>query len=342
MHSARTIVMWMATIALLIVGSARATELTPARSGSVEFLPADTEASVPERFQLSRHSFDFQQMPVATTARNLRMSKVTFPSPVVTPHEANNTVHCEYFCPVDAQGAPGVIVLHIMGGDFDLSRLFCRALASKGVAALFLKMPYYGERRQPGSPARMVSLDPHETVQGMTQAVLDVRQAAAWLGAQQEVDREQLGIMGISLGGITSALAAGVEPRFHKACLILAGGDMGEVAWTSEELEPLRKHWLEKGGSKESLFAALAPVDPIRYARPDPARQILMLNASQDEVVPPVCTVALWKAFGEPPIIWWEAGHYSAMRYIFDGMAKTVEFFRPGGNAPKSAGKPPA
>jgi hypothetical protein len=241
MYHARTIALLLATTAIANSFSTPAAELAPVRSGTVEFLPADTETSVPERFRLSRHSFSFQQAPVATTARNLRMSKVTFPSPVVTPHEANNTVHCEYFCPTDARNAPGVIVLHIMGGDFDLSRLFCRTLASKGVAALFLKMPYYGERRQPGSPARMVSLDPHDTVQGMTQAVLDVRQAAAWLAAQDEVDGEQLGIMGISLGGITSALAAGIEPRFHKVCLILAGGDMGEVAWTSAELEPLRK-----------------------------------------------------------------------------------------------------
>ena len=121
---------------------------------------------------------------------------------------ANNTVHCEFFRPLAPGKHPGVVVLHILGGDFDLSRLFCRSLASRNVAALFVKMPHYGPRREPGSTARMVSLDPRETVRGMTQAVLDVRRAAAWLGAQESVDPEQLGIMGISLGGITSALAA--------------------------------------------------------------------------------------------------------------------------------------
>jgi len=228
-------------------------------------------------------------------------------------------------------------VLHILGGDFDLSRLFCRALASHGVAALFVKMPYYGPRRQPDSPARMVSIDPEETVRGMTQAVLDVRQAAAWLAAQQDVDPGQLGIMGISLGGITSALAASVEPRFAKVCLILAGGDMGEVAWTSTEMAPLRKHWIESGRSKEALFALLKSVDPVTYAEPVPGRQILMLNARQDEVIPPACTEALWRAFGEPEIVWWDAGHYTAARYLFDGMARTVRFFQPGGTAQSTA-----
>ncbi len=334
-----------ATIVAALTPGSMAAEHSSARRGVVEFRCSNTERNLPERFQLAPHQFEFAEVPVSSVARNVQLSKVTFPSPVETPHENNNTVHCEYFCPLGEKnageaGVPGVVVLHILGGDFDLSRLFCRTLASRGVAALFVKMPYYGERRQPGSSARMVSVDPEETVRGMTQAVLDVRQAAAWLGAQDHVDGAQLGIMGISLGGITSALAAGVEPRFHKVCLILAGGDMGEVAWTSEELAPLREKWIASGGTKEQLFALFRPVDPITYAKPVPGRSILMLNASHDEVVPPACTEALWRAYGEPRIIWWNAGHYSAARYLFDGMAEAVRFFQPdGGNADQSTAK---
>jgi dienelactone hydrolase len=326
-----------ATVVAALTSRSIAADASAARRGVIEFQCGDSERSLPERFQLAPHQFEFAEVPVSSVARNMRLSKVTFPSPVETPHENNNTVHCEYFCPLGENNSelggearvPGVIVLHILGGDFDLSRLFCRTLASRGVAALFLKMPYYGERRQPGSPARMVSVDPEETVRGMTQAVLDVRQAVAWLGAQENVDEAQLGIMGISLGGITSALASGVEPRFHKVCLILAGGDMGEVAWTSEELAPLRENWVASGGTKEQLFALFRPVDPITYAKPVPGRKILMLNASHDEVVPPACTQALWRAYGEPPIVWWNAGHYSAARYLFDGMAEAARFFQP-------------
>jgi dienelactone hydrolase len=222
---------------------------------------------------------------------------------------------------------PGVIVLHILGGDFDLARVFCRALASKGVAALFLKMPYYGERRQPDSPARMISLEPEETVRGMTQAVLDIRQAASWLASQEEIDPQQLGIMGISLGGITAALTAGIEPRFHKVCLLLAGGDMGEVAWNSKELAPVREHWTAQGRTREQLVEALKVIDPVTYAKSVPGRRVLMLNASRDEVVPPACTLALWRALGKPEIVWWDAGHYSAARYLGSGMLRVVDFF---------------
>ena len=331
---------WL-VLALLVAagrsGAACGGEARTVTSGVVQYECAEGEASLPERFQLAPHSFEFEQSPLRTSSRKLRLSRLTFPSPVVTPHPNNNTVHCEYFRPIrDASASesktPGVIVLHILEGNFELARLFCRALASRDVAALLLKMPYYGERRQPGSPARMVSIDPEETVRGMTQAVLDVRRAAAWLAEQDGVDRDQLGIMGISLGGITGALAASVEPRFTKVCLILAGGDMGSVAWTSTELAPMREHWLAAGRTKEELFEVLRPVDPIQYVKPLPGRKILMLNARDDEVVPRECTEALWRAFGEPPIVWWNAGHYSAMRYIFDGVAEAVNFFQPDGD----------
>ena len=38
---------------------------------------------------------------------------------------------------------------------------------------------------------------------------------------------------------------------------------MGEVAWTSTEMAPLRKAWTDKGGRRASLFAVLRAVDPV-------------------------------------------------------------------------------
>jgi dienelactone hydrolase len=195
------------------------------------------------------------------------------------------------------------------------------------VAALFVKMPYYGPRRQPDVKARMVSLDPHETVRGMTQAVLDVRQATAWLGSRAEIDGDQLGILGISLGGITAALASSAEPRLQNICLILAGGDIGEVAWNAPHLKKLRANWEAAGGTKESLIELLRPVDPATNAAKARGRRILMLNAAEDEVIPPACTKSLWQALGQPEIVWWNAGHYSAAQYIFEGLARAVRFF---------------
>jgi hypothetical protein len=341
---------WLALVAWLAAPLAGLRAAEPVREGTVTYTPAANEHLVAERFRLPEATFAFRQQAQETVCTKIAIWEVTFPSPVVTPHPNNNTVHCEYFQPLPAAmgpaakgpGAkgPGVIVLHILGGDFDLSRLFCRTLAHRGVAALFVKLPYYGPRRQPEADVRMVSRDPRQTVEGMTQAVLDIRRARAWLAAQEEVDPQQTGIFGISLGGITSALAAAAEPRFAHVCLMLAGGDMGQVGWTSPELAEVRRFWQESGQTKEAFYETLRPIDPVTYAASLRGRRVLMLNARYDEVIPPACTLSLWRALGEPEIVWLDAGHYSAMRFIFEGLAKVTRFFEAAGAPAPPAASP--
>jgi cephalosporin-C deacetylase-like acetyl esterase len=304
-------------------------EAAAPRRGTIHFQPAAGEARVPRQFRMEPHAFPFAQTTPHHVTSKLAVSRIAFPSPVTTPHEKNNTVHCEYFCPAVEKGqtVPGVIVLHILGGDFALSRLFCLTLSSGGAATLFVKMPYYGPRQQPGVDVRMVSADARQTVAGMTQAVLDIRRAAAWLAAQDEIDADRIGICGVSLGGITAALAATAEPRIAKICPILAGGDVGKIAWESPKVRETREKWIRSGGTRQSLAELLRTVDPVTYAANVRDREILMLNAKDDEIIPRACTESLWEAFGRPRIVWFSGGHYSSARNIFSVLKLVAEFF---------------
>jgi dienelactone hydrolase len=299
----------------------------PIERGTVEFKPSEAENSIAERFQLQAGAFDWQSRRMETVTETIEVWDVTFPSPVKTPEELNNTVHGEYYRSRLPGRRPGVIVLHILGGDFPLSRLFANALAQHGVNALFLKMPYYGPRRDPISRRRMVSANPLETVEGMTQAVLDIRRGVSWLIARPEIDPDNVGVFGISLGGITAALAAGVEPRIKNVCLLLAGGDVGQATWDSHELRAVRERWLAEGRTREEYFEVLRVVDPVTYAAAARDKRILMLNAASDEVIPRRCTESLWQALGEPKIRWYSGGHYSVMRHIFGVLLKVPHFF---------------
>jgi len=300
------------------------------RRGEVQFAPVASETQVvPKPFQLAAGKFGFEQKPQTSWTDGVAMSLVTFASPVVTPEANNNTVHCEYFCPTTPGKHSAVIVLHILGGDFPLARVFANNFAQHGVAALFVKMPYYGERRQPGSPVRMVSTDPEETARGMTQAVKDIRYAAAWLAAQDEVDPKQLGVFGISLGGITASLAASAEPRFVKVCPALAGGDLGLILRDSQEhhLSAARERWLAQGHSIDDLDNLMKTIDPCCCLHADANRKVLMLNAEHDEIIPRECTDRLCQAFGNPPIVWYNCGHYTAALHIIDALQRTADFF---------------
>jgi dienelactone hydrolase len=318
------------------------------RPSVVRFAPVLPEATegVPSRFQLGPHEFTYRMTRRPAGWGGLVPSwDVAFPSPLVTEHACNNEVSCEYFEPQGEGRHPGVVVLHILGGDFELSRLCCRTLASNGVGALFLKMPYYGPRRPAEGKVRMISVDPEQTVAGMTQAVLDIRRAAAWLAAREEIDPQRIGITGISLGGIVGALAAAAEPRFQNVCLVLAGGDLYRILSESDETAEVRQHWANRSFDEAYVRGLIAQIDPLTHAHRLRGRRILMFNASQDEVVPPACTEALWRKVGEPEIHWWEAGHYTAIWHLPKALMQMTQFFqesKPTGEAAAAAAASPS
>lgn len=323
------------TFVLLVGASAGAADAEPlkiADKGEFNFVPQAHEAEVPERFRLTQKSFAYESNLLPFTGTRTSVTEVRFPSPIVTEFECNNTVHTELYLPQGISRRegkmPGVIVLHILGGDFALSRLFCNALAQQGVAALFVKLPYYGPRRPPNNPRRMISENPQETLEGMTQAIADIRTSTAFLASQEFIDPARLGIFGISLGGITGSLALAIEPQLSSGCLMLAGGDLGTIAWESKELEKIRTKWLAAGKSQQEFLAILSDIDPVKYGARVKGKRLLMLNATDDEVIPKACTVSLWQSFGQPPIVWYNGGHYSVIWHLPSAIVKVQKFFQ--------------
>lgn len=297
-------------------------------TGEAFFRPTTAEATVPELFRLQPSSFGFELEPVYE-APGYSVAKLRFPSPIATPDASNNTVHCEYFRPKGPGKRPAVVVLHILGADFALSRYYAARLADRGVAALFLKLPYYGERRPSGGPQRFLSDDVGRSTLSMRQGICDIRRAAAWLAGRPEVDPSKLGVTGISLGGITSALAAEVDPTLNRAVLLLAGGGLDEILWGMDEPEAhrYRREWLAAGKTRADLKTLTTPLDPLTYADRLVGKKVLMMAGNIDEVVPPTSARALWSAAGRPPIRWLDCGHYSAVGYLLPSLREAVDFF---------------
>ncbi len=308
-----------------------ATHVEIPATGTVDFKITPDESQVAERFRMQDHPFLFTAKSERTSG-DVQVTKITFPSPVTTEIEENNTVHGLYFQPPGKGPFPGVVVLHILGGDFILSQTIANALARNGVAALAIKMPYYAERRRPGHPRRMLSNNIEESIEGMTQGVLDIRRSVAWVRDRPEVNDADLGITGISLGGLMSALSAAAEPRVRKVGIQLAGGNLAEAIWDREnkETKGFRENWLAKGGTRETFIKVVMPVEPTTYGHLLKGRQVLMLAARQDEIFPVSSTMALWKSIGEEPeLIWLEdAGHYTALLYIMRETERLSQFMK--------------
>jgi dienelactone hydrolase len=294
--------------------------------GEAAFRPTAAEARVPERFRLREAVFRFEVEPLLSTER-YTVSAVRFPSPLTSPEPENNTVHAEYFRPLSAGRRPAVVVLHILGADFPLSRYMAARLADRGIAALFVKLPYYGERRPVGGQQRFLSTDLERSMKSMQQGVCDVRRAAAWLATRPELDPQKLGVTGISLGGIVAALSAAVDPTLNRGAFLLAGGDLARILWEMPETARYRALWIESGRTFADLKALTDPFDPLTYADRLVGKRLLMVAGKVDEVIPHGCARALWDAAGRPPIHWCDCGHYTAVGYLLPAIRQTVEFF---------------
>ena len=212
-------------------------------------------------------SFSYELTTVLST-RQYTVSTLRFPSPIETPDVENNVVHAEYFAPIGfGPKRPAVVVLHILGSDFPLSRYMAARLADRGVAALFVKLPYYGERRPADrkgqSSKRFLSGDIERSMLAMRQGVCDVRRAVSWLNSRPDVDGTRLAVAGISLGGIVSSRRRPrLTPPVQRGVFLLAGGDLSVILWEMPEGAPFRKLWLDSGRTQSRSQGLDRPVRP--------------------------------------------------------------------------------
>lgn len=313
----------------LLPAIAPAQSAAPMVRGEVRFVADDVANGVPERYRLESHTFRYeQQLKYDLANSGVEVHDVRFPSAVSTPHTVNNTVHCELFVPKAANLAarvPAVLVLDILDGQGIVSRGEAMWLAQHGVAAMTVVMPYYGPRR-PSTPAgiRLLTPDIDRSIANIRQTVLDCRRAAAWLADQPFTDTDRLGLIGTSLGSFMGGLTAAAEPRIKTVCLLLGGGGLVDAMYEHPKAAPFTQGLKLLGITKEQLRERIAPADPLTYADRLKAKRLLLIAASQDDIVPPSAMTRLWEATGKPKLIWYDATHVGSIVYFLPAMSEII------------------
>lgn len=298
-------------------------------AGIVDYQPLDDPKKVPAEYHLDSHQFPFEMtLKQNRDKEGFNIYSVTFPSAVTTKYPSNNTVHCDWYRPVGDGPFPATVVLDILDGSQKVTKLQSTYLAQKGIACLTVQMAYYGPRRPPNSKVRLLMPDIDHTLGAIRQTVLDNRRAAAWLASRPEVDQNRLGIVGTSLGSFMGSLSAEMEPRFKKVAIILGGGGVVDAFYDHPQGDAVRKQWESMGGTKEKLKQIAAIADPITRAENLKDREVIMFAARNDEIVPPAMCNRMWEALGKPRIIWYEAGHYTAILFITNALQHTIEHFK--------------
>lgn len=225
-------------------------------------------------------SDDFFAAP-ETAEFHLEGDRLTFRSPVTTPHPENNVVTARYFPEKSPRGKRrAVLVLPQWNADADGHVGLCRLMNRFGISALRLSLPYHDVRMPPELTRAdyIVSANIGRTLTVCRQAVLDARLAIAWL---REQGYESIGIMGTSLGSCLSMLTASHEPIIKVAALNHISPYFADVVWTGLSTEHVRES-LDENVDLDRLRRVWMPISPWPYVPRMREKRSLLVYALYD------------------------------------------------------------
>lgn len=195
-------------------------------------------------------------------------------------HAANRTAHARiYAC---GGPRPAVILVHgYMSGQWAIEERAwpLRWLCRKGLDAALTVLPFHGVRaRAEGGAPPFPGADPRFTNEGFRQAVADIRVLVSLLRRRGATS---VGVMGMSLGGYTTALLATLEELAFAVPLIPLSST-ADFARDQGRLGAGEKADLQHA----ALEAATWVVSP--FARPSrvPPECVVVVGAEADRVTP--------------------------------------------------------
>src|SRR5207302_1733030 len=112
-----------------------------------------------------------------------------------------------------------------------------------------------------------------------------------------------------------------------RVAVLLGGGGFIEGYYDHPYAVGFRLAFEALGGTREKLRKLIAPVDPLTCAENLKDHKLLIMAARHDEVVPPKMAELLWQASGKQKIVWYDAGHYTALIYLPLALGQIVQHF---------------
>lgn len=184
-----------------------------------------------------------------------------------------------------AEPRPVAILIHgYLGGMHRTERRvwpmsFWRRLGMD--VALFV-LPFHGRRaeRRFGSKPPFPGADPRITNEGFRQAMRDLQGFVGWL---VERGHPHVGVMGMSLGGFSTALAATLETRLAFAIPIIP---LASIAATARQNGHLGTTPEEEEAQYRALDAVYRVTSPLHRTPVVPPNRMLIIAGAADRITP--------------------------------------------------------
>jgi len=209
-------------------------------------------------------------------------------------HEPNRVAHARLY--LAARPRAAVMLVHgYLGGHWAVEEVAwpIEWMVRRGLDVALTVLPFHGLRAlTSGGAPPFPGPDPRVTNEGFRQGIADLRALMGWLRAR---GAPHVGVMGMSLGGYTSALLATVEELAFSVPLIPLSSvadfarDQGRLG--SGPLADAQHRALEEANRVVSPFARPSRV---------PGDHMLVVGAEADRITPIAQAERLARHFGAP------------------------------------------
>jgi dienelactone hydrolase len=204
-------------------------------------------------------------------------------------------------------GRPVAILIHgYMGGHhrFEQRVWPVEWLGKLGLDVALFVLPFHGMRADPTRrrPPPFPGSDPRMTNEGFRQTVADLGDFAHWLRARGHA---AVGIMGMSLGGYTTALFATVDPKLAFAVPIIPLASLADFARDQRRLGSTPEQTALQHQALDRVYRLISPL----YRAPAiPSERVLVIGAKADRITPLAHAQRIARHFGAP-LETWLGGH---------------------------------
>jgi len=176
-----------------------------------------------------------------------------------------------------------------------------------GLNVAFVTLPMHGKRK-PSDAGRMPPIpgaDVLDNVHGLAQAAWDVRQLLAHL---RSTTSQPIGLMGLSLGGYTTALVGALDHELAGAIVIVPAVDLG--ALMSENRDRVKHSAGSLPEDFDMLKRAMTPIAPLAMPPRVPADHCFIIAGTLDQFArASTQAMALAEHWGGADVHWFHGGH---------------------------------
>ena len=222
-------------------------------------------------------------------------------------------------------GAPGrtIILVPPTGGENVIDDAWANLFCKSGFRVLLV---------QHWDQDNFSDVDPGMHDLGALRAIAAVRHTVEYAARTDG----SIGILGTSVGAITSALSLEIDPRIVSGTLIVGGGGMAEIIANSNEktLSALREERMSRYGYatiaqyQEALTKSVT-IDPLDFAGYTGKKPVLAMVAGSDTTVPTKNQLLLVDALGAEKIENATKDHLGMVEYTASNLSgEVLKFFQ--------------